>query len=288
MSLSQSEYNQSTHFYNEIMNSFKMDFSLYEDLTDILKPKSVLELGCGMGRVFPIFMKEATEVTGIDLSNEMVNQGRKHYSENRSENTKIEFIHGDICSFSINKKYDFIVLALSVLKHLWTEEQRLQALQNAKDHLNPDGFIAIDQTALLYCVHSTDWIDARTSLVADWVPNPNVLDNYQWKKTIDGNMDILQWRYCQGDKTDFGVKYTTYRYDIDRLLGHIEKLGMNHEQLLTEWGVNGLGDRGKRFIGLITHPDNKNSPKDALRDKVLQRNEQLWSDHDLYTASDKM
>ncbi len=39
------------------MNSLKMYFSLDEDLSDILKPQFVLELGCGMGRLFPIVRK---------------------------------------------------------------------------------------------------------------------------------------------------------------------------------------------------------------------------------------
>ena len=93
MSLSKSEYNRSTYFYDEIMNSFKMDFSLYEDLIEILKPKSVLELGCGMGRLFPIFIKEAKEITGVDLSDKMIAQGRKYYADHKVENRIIEFIN---------------------------------------------------------------------------------------------------------------------------------------------------------------------------------------------------
>lgn len=118
MSLSQLEYDKSIHFYDEIMNSFNMDFSLYEDLIETLKPQSILELGCGMGRLFPIFMKEAKEITGVDLSDEMVSKGRKYYVSYDTGNTSVEFINADICSFKNNQKYDLIVLALSVLKHL--------------------------------------------------------------------------------------------------------------------------------------------------------------------------
>ncbi|NET60305.1 MAG: class I SAM-dependent methyltransferase [Symploca sp. SIO2E6] len=287
MSLSKSEYNQSTYFYDEIMNSFKMDFSFYEDLIAILKPKSILELGCGMGRLFPIFMTEAKEITGIDLSDEMIAQGRKYYTDHKFDNTLIEFVNTDMCSFKTNKKYDLIVFALSVLKHLSTDRERLEAVQNAKEHLNKDGFIVIDHKAFLYASRSTDWIDAKDSLVVDWVPPSVALDGYQWKKSIEGQKDILQWRYNDAEKTHFEMKFTTYRYDIEQLIEHLGQLELSHERILTEWGCNGLSNQGKRFIGLASYRDNKYSLKQELLEKVSKRNERLWSDHDLYLEDNK-
>ncbi|NEQ86517.1 MAG: class I SAM-dependent methyltransferase [Moorea sp. SIO2I5] len=282
MSLSKSEYNKSAYFYDEIMNSFKMDFYLYEDLIEIVKPQSILELGCGMGRLFPIFMKEAKEITGIDLSDELIDKGEKYFKLNNVNNAKIEFINTDMCSFKMNKKYDLIVFALSVLKHLKTDRDRLEALKNAKSHLNQEGFIVIDHTPFLYSSKSTDWIDVKNSLVVDWLPESIVIDGYQWKKSIEGEKDILLWRYNDSEKTHFEVKFTTYRYDIDKLIQNLSELDLNHELILTEWGVNGLSNKGKRFIGLASYPDNKYSPKHDLLERVIKRNERLWSDQDLY------
>ncbi len=62
---------------------------------------------------------------------------------------------------------------------------------------------------------------------------------------------------------------------------------MNHEHLLFEWGVNGLSNQGKRFIGLASFPDKKYSLKDKLVEKVIKRNERLWSDNDLYLENSK-
>ncbi len=84
----------------------------------------------------------------------MIAQGRKYYSEHNSNNVIIEFINTDMCSFEINHKYDLIVFALSVLKHLKTDEQRLESLKKAKEHLNPEEIIVFDNTAFLYIVIS--------------------------------------------------------------------------------------------------------------------------------------
>jgi 2-polyprenyl-3-methyl-5-hydroxy-6-metoxy-1,4-benzoquinol methylase len=282
MSLSKAEYDKSTFFYDEIMNSFKMDFSLYEDLIEILKPESILELGCGMGRLFPIFLKEAKIITGIDLSDEMLSKARQSYAKRNLDNIVVEFINDDMRSFRIDKKYDLIVIALSVLKHLSTNEERFYALKNARNHLNKDGFIFIDHTPFLYASTSTDWIDAVNSLVVDWVPDKSILKGYQWKKVIEGNKDILLWRYNNSKQTEFQVQFTTYRYDIEKLIEHIKKLNMSYEHILSEWGANGLGKKGKRFIGLVSYPGNTTSPQKTFRERIFERNDKLWSDHNLY------
>ena len=282
MSISQLEYDKSTHFYAEIMNAFKMDFSFYEDLIETLKPKSILEIGCGMGRLFPIFMQEAEEITGIDLSDEMISKARKYYASQK--NVKVDFFQADMCSFQLNKKYDLVVFALSVLKHLKTDVERFRALENAKAHLSDDGFIVLDHTPFLYTSKSTNWIDAKNSLVATWLSDPSILDGYQWKKDVQGNLDILQWRYNDSGETEFETKFTTYRYDIDTLLKHFNQLDLNHERILTEWGCNGLTNKGKRFIGLVSHPnkDIPDIPVQEIRARVLKRNERLCSDNELY------
>lgn len=159
-------------------------------------------------------------------------------------------------------------------------------MKNAKEHLSEDGFIIIDHKPYLYASKSTNWIDARNSLVADWLSDSSVLENYQWKKSIeantDSNIDVLQWRYHDSEEVQFEVKFTTYRYDIEQLIEHLSQLDLSHERILTEWGVNGLSNEGTRFIGLVSHPGKKYSPKREFIDKVIKRNERLWSDHDLY------
>ena len=155
------EYNESCHFYDKIMNSFEMDFSLYEDLVEILKPSSVLELGCGMGRLFPIFSREAKEIVGVDISDELLSKGEQYYATYGNKNAIASFINADMCSFNDNKKYDMIVFALSVLKHLSSHEERFKALENAKRHLSKNGFIVIDHTPFLYTSRAIDWTDAK-------------------------------------------------------------------------------------------------------------------------------
>lgn len=283
--LSQLEYDASSHFYDAIMNGFQMDFSLYEDLATILKPKSILELGCGMGRLFPLFEQTANYICGVDLSDGLLAKGRAFYADRKPQDLSVSFIKENMCTFQGDRQYDLVIFALSVLKHLPTATDRLQALANAKQHLNKEGFIVIDHTAFLYASRPVEWTDAKQSLVKDWLSDPEILTNYQWKKSLDGDIDVLEWRRLDGEKIPFQTKFTTYRYEVKELLEHVEQLGLKHETLLTEWGVNGLTNQGNRFIGLISHPENTKNPKEAILEKVKQRQEKFWSDHDLHLAA---
>ncbi|MDJ1183173.1 class I SAM-dependent methyltransferase [Roseofilum casamattae] len=279
---SELEYDKAAFFYDEIMNAFIMDFSFYNDLVEILKPDSVLELGCGMGRLFSIFLKTANVVTGIDLSEEMLAEGRKYFADRTPDNAVTEFIQADIRSFSLERKYDLIVMALSVLKHLSSEEDRLAAIANARNHLSDNGFLAIDTTPYLYTSESTSWINAADSMVASWVPDRSILAGYQWKKTVDGNNETLHWRYHQNEQTQFEHHFTVYPYKLEQLFDHIARANMYPQQLLTEWEANGLGTEGKRFIGLVSRHDRSWESKQQFLERVAQRDRKLWSDHQHY------
>ena len=81
------------------------------DLTD----KTVLDVGCGAGRVSFLLAKNGAKVTGVDYSQSMINLAKKYQATQHLPN--IEFIHGDLQQFSPDKKYD-ISIALGVLDYV--------------------------------------------------------------------------------------------------------------------------------------------------------------------------
>jgi len=119
-------------------------------------------------------------------------------------------------------------------------------------------------------------------MVADWLPNKSVLSGYQWKKSLEDDKEIVHWRFNYAGQTQFKVSFTTYLYDNASLLKHISQLDMYYEQLLTEWGANGIGSEGIRFIGLISKSDRKWTKKQMFMKFVTKRNEKLSSNIDLY------
>jgi ubiquinone/menaquinone biosynthesis C-methylase UbiE len=129
-----SSYNP-TEFWYELGKTYKEKFEynkkykLQEQMiVDYLKTissfLSVLEVGCGFGRITKILLSnfpDIKEYIGIDLSPHQIENAKRYVkqTENRKENT--QFIVSDIQSLQIDKKYD-LVLASEVLMHILPSE----------------------------------------------------------------------------------------------------------------------------------------------------------------------
>ncbi len=69
----------------------------------IAKGKQILDVACGTGVLFPDYMSLGAEVTGIDISPEMVKRVREKFPE-------AEVICGDAESYSFGKLFDAIMI----------------------------------------------------------------------------------------------------------------------------------------------------------------------------------
>lgn len=243
----QKEYDVAIQFYENIISKFNADFPYYTALLKVLQPKSVLELGCGSGRLFPLYLKEGiAKIVGIDLSHEMVKQAEKKYPS-------VQVYQGDIANYVLDEKFDLVVISNSLLKHIEAPETRLKVLNNAKKFLSENGVISIDHSSFLYYEEKTsDWKNASESVVSDWIPNDdNRLDGFQWRKEVVDNKDIALWRHIKDNVIDFDISFSTYAYKIDDLILDIKQVSLHYLQILTDYSSLGLSNAGNRFIALL-------------------------------------
>lgn len=136
------------------MNSFKSYSKYYDQLyydkdynaeTDYLVnlinnyytgAKSIIDLGCGTGKHAKLLAKKGFEVTGIDLSEEMIAIAK--------QNSTIDFHLGDIANFSLDKKFDVALSIFHVFSYLTDNEVLLNAFLNINKHLNDQGIFIVD------------------------------------------------------------------------------------------------------------------------------------------------
>ncbi len=83
----------------------------------------LLDIGCGSGRLSEIQKNIAgCTYTGIDLSNELLELGRKQYPD-------VNFIHGSMLELPFkDNSFDFIT-AIASLQHIPSRQYQIQALQ---------------------------------------------------------------------------------------------------------------------------------------------------------------
>jgi SAM-dependent methyltransferase len=77
--------------------------------------KSILDLGCGDGRVSLQFAPEAASVTLVDFSESMLERARRRIPPGST--SRVDIVRSDILGFAPGRRFD-VVLCLGVLAHL--------------------------------------------------------------------------------------------------------------------------------------------------------------------------
>ena len=86
-------------------------------LGETLHSKSILDLGCGGGRIFLLY--DPVRYVGVDQSEKMLTIAREqeHRGELRIPIPAVDFYHSDLIDFQTDEHFD-VVLLLNVLQHV--------------------------------------------------------------------------------------------------------------------------------------------------------------------------
>ena len=121
-------------FYDIEMTDFDADLEFY--LSALGEQKNILELGCGSGRLSRALAARGHRLTGLDISLEMLARAQ-------ARDTATTYVHGDMTRFSLQKRFDVIIIPYNTL-NLLTEPGRVkQCLQHSRDHLRKDGLLLL-------------------------------------------------------------------------------------------------------------------------------------------------
>ncbi len=105
----------------------------------------VLELGCGTGRVLLPLARDGYAVTGVDLSESMLDVCRaKLRLEPPAVRERVRLLAADMTSFELGQRFGAITIPFASFQHLRTVEQQLACLERCRAHLLPHGALVID------------------------------------------------------------------------------------------------------------------------------------------------
>jgi SAM-dependent methyltransferase len=103
--------------------------------------RAVLDLCCGPGLHAVAFALRGFDVTGVDLSDFLLNKARQRASDNK---VSVRWIHDDMRSFQESQSFDLACNLTTSLGYFEDEDENLRVLRNVYQSLRPGGVFLID------------------------------------------------------------------------------------------------------------------------------------------------
>ena len=132
-------------FYDMEMTDFHADLPFY--LERITIPGSILEIGCGSGRLSRQLAATGAAVIAVDLSLAMLRLARL------KAGTNISYLCMDMTELALSGKFNTVIIAYHTLNLLVSGDRIKRCLQQVRTVLKPDGKLLLqlfvpDQTIL--------------------------------------------------------------------------------------------------------------------------------------------
>lgn len=194
----------------------------------------ILELGCGTGRVALRLAAEGFRVTGLDLSEQMIDVFREKLDDKPELANKITLVHGNMADFAFDRKFSMVIAPFRAFQALTDDGDINNSLSCICNHLSDDGIFIVNvfnphpdrMTEQTWCYPETvQWerLDERTG---------NYVVKKHWGDKIDTANQIIyphfafEVTYSDGKTErivdDLQLKY----YFYDQLRSVIERSGM--------------------------------------------------------------
>jgi SAM-dependent methyltransferase len=126
------------------------DIAYWEQLVDELRPASVLELGCGTGRLIgPIARRGLAHradfrLVGLDMSAPLLAIARDRIGADAELRDVVRLVEADMGDFDLEERFDLVIIAFNGLGFVVGPGRQRACLHAVRRHLAPGGRLAVD------------------------------------------------------------------------------------------------------------------------------------------------
>lgn len=214
---------QNKDVYNNIASHFSSTRAfLWRDLESLVgfvkENDSVLDIGCGNGRLYQLFANLSISFTGIDISENLIAIAKERYPQCHFEVVDMVDLPFE------NEKFD-VIFSLVAFHHLPTKETQLEGLEEMKRVLKPQGKII-----LLNWNAYSDWVKKKLKK-GDYEDLGNQLFRVPWKTQIGENIGDRVYYGFTLEELEKLAEETGLKMEDQYFLRHCEKVdvkkGMN-------------------------------------------------------------
>ncbi len=128
-------------FYDERVADWPGEIEFYQAMADeaTAKGQAMLEIACGTGRVAVRLAKRGAQVTGMDLSAEMLEIARKK----TRDMPNVRWVEGNMRSFDLGERYGLVIIPGHSFLFMLTPGDQVSCLNCIRRHLHPGGVLVV-------------------------------------------------------------------------------------------------------------------------------------------------
>ena len=236
-----------THYLNprlvavyDLENPWAKDTDYYLSLATKEK-MNVLDLGCGTGTLTCAFANEGHYVTGVDPSEQMLEQAKKKQGAD-----KVRWVCSGAEDFRSNQKFDLITMTGHVFQVFITDEDIQNILKTMKLHLSKKGIISFE--SLNPSVQK--WNKWASGTLQTLTTDKETIKCWKEIISIEG-AKVNFYNVYQFPDTTLKTKSTWGFYSYKDLKIKIEQEGFNISQVYGDWSRTPFTDNSKEIIFVL-------------------------------------
>lgn len=210
-----SSYNTFAQFYDTLTEN--VDYKVRSDYISNFfcrygnGGKALLDLACGTGTMCRLFADKGYDVTGIELSQDMLTVA---YDKCGSD---VKLLCGDMTDFSLPERFDYCLCSLDSINHLNTIDDVKHCFSCVRNSLNENGIFIFDVNT----VYKHNNVLADSAFIFDYEDFFVAWDNeHCGDNKVRILLDIFVYNGTSYDR--FSEEFCETAYDNDTLINALE------------------------------------------------------------------
>ncbi|HMN24484.1 MAG: class I SAM-dependent methyltransferase [Ignavibacteriaceae bacterium] len=197
---------------------------------DVFPGFNILDMACGTGRHAILLAKKGTNVTAVDLSENLISIAKQTA---KKEKLVIDFIQSDIREFKSVIQFDLVLNLFTSFGYFETDEENFSILQKAYDFLVPDGYFVLD-------FFNSEFLQKNLVEFSEETLDDSVI--HQYRKIKDKRIIKKIAITKSGDTNEF--EESVRMFTKDELVNELTKIGFDIYKTYGDF----LGNEFEQFV----------------------------------------
>ncbi|MDW0109007.1 class I SAM-dependent DNA methyltransferase [Sporosarcina aquimarina] len=237
-------YAQFASVYDELM--LDIPYPVYVDLIDTalngLMDKKILDVACGTGILSVFLAERGADITGIDLSEEMLTIAKER---SKDRFPALTFLHQAMQQLDVPDKYDAAVIPIDSLNYLENLQDVSDTFHRIYEALLPGGLFMFD-------VHSTFKTDILFMESPFTYDSPSISYIWETDEGEEPHSVHSELAFFVRKDDECYVRFDEVHYQrtfpIMQYVELLEKTGFSVERIFADWTDDAPEDESERIF----------------------------------------